>query len=157
MVAEPLTSSRPSSLGPVLGIGLPLLLAVTLLPFGLAGRNPLWGDEGMFAYMAWAPTASGTPLYQAGHDPKPPGIFLLYQAVRGYDAAGVGRARLVVGFLAFLTAALLLVWLTVSVSPAAGLWAGALSALGRSRAAAGRLPRGVGGAGGVAGGHRATA
>ena len=113
----------------------PLLLAalgvalLALLPFALSRHNPLWGDEAMFGYLAWAAHATGTPLYQVGYDSKPPGILWLYQAVRGYDAAGVGRARLVVGMLATATCALLVLWLGAAASVGAGIWAGLAAAL----------------------------
>ncbi len=116
---------------PRLGLagGLLGVFVLTVLPFALAGRNPMWGDEGMFGYMAWASHSTGRPLYQVGYDSKPPGIFLLYQAVAAYDAAGVGRARLVVGALAGLTACLLLYWLAMEISLPAGLFAGLTAGL----------------------------
>lgn len=116
---------------PRLGLagGLLGVFVLTVLPFALARRNPMWGDEGMFGYMAWASHSTGQPLYQVGYDSKPPGIFLLYQAVAAYDAAGVGRARLVVGVLAGLAACLLLYWLATEASLAAGLFAGLTAGL----------------------------
>jgi len=101
------------------------LYATLAVPFYAAARNkPLETDEGIFASMAWASESQGIPLYQAGVDNKPPGIFWLYQLAQAYDQAGVARVRVLQGVLVFFCALLLRGWIGAVLSATAGLIAG---------------------------------
>ena len=77
-------------------------------------------DEGIYAYMAAGPAATGLPLYAASFENKPPVFLGMYQVVHAYGRDTLWRARLVEGFLLLGGALLLLVWLGTEVSAAAG-------------------------------------
>ena len=121
----PLSPHGQFPLGLIAGL---LLLTVTvLLPYALC-RQPAWLDEAIFSYMAQGPSQAHLPYYQAGYDNKPPGIFLLYQALGAFDPAGLGRVRLAEGLLVLGTCLVLLFWLRREISPVAGWWAAFLYA-----------------------------
>jgi 4-amino-4-deoxy-L-arabinose transferase-like glycosyltransferase len=98
-----------------------LLAAVTLTPYLLTGERPIWVDEGLYSYMARVSYQEHLPFYQAGHENKPPGIYLLYRWLHGFDLAGVYRVRLAEGVMLYLVALLLLWWWGREVSPLAGV------------------------------------
>ncbi|NLO74225.1 MAG: glycosyltransferase family 39 protein, partial [candidate division WS1 bacterium] len=101
------------------------LIILTAIPYGFAVHDPLFCDEGVFAYTAWASHETGEPPYLAGYDNKTPGIYWLYAVLQAHDQPGVVRVRLVQGAMVLATALILLWWL----GEALGLVAGAVAAL----------------------------
>ena len=97
-----------------------VVVAIAVGPHLTSQRVPIYVDEGVWGYAAWASAQTGAPIYDVSRENKPPAIFLLYRLTHAYDQDTIWRVRALEGGLSLLTALILLLWLSRAVSLLAG-------------------------------------